>query len=338
MKIQFEQKTLIPKSEFKEMLTVSRDCNGKTVVRINFSSLDIIQTCMRKAKFSLQGNYSSISEAPALVFGTGVHKALESWYLSPRETRKHGSVTCDDAHAALLAGNSFDQDHEPCARCTAMKAFIDATKVLTDNDGARSPESGVNILNNYFDVYLDDPYEILHDKHGPICERTVATQAYRDEDLEIWFFGTIDSVLQNRETKEIVICDHKTTSSLGKDFFNRIKPNFQYAGYWLLAREALGLKPSQFMVNGIQVAKTKQELSRQFTSISDEEIEELRTSLIWAVRNYLRCESTGIWPMSTPSSCAMWGGCQYKRVCEMPSAIQDSILSAEFVTKGATVG
>jgi hypothetical protein len=329
--IQIELNKLIPKSDFKEMLTVSQSITGKTYVKINFSSLDIIQTCMRKARFALSSNFSSASEAPALVFGTGVHKALEVWYCAPRENRKHGSVKCDDAHAAMLTGNSFEEHN--CARCAAMLAFITATKVLSDTDGARSPESGVNILNNYFDVYLDDPYEILYVDGKPMCEITASAVIYSDDDLEIEFFGTIDSVLRNRETSEVIICDHKTTSSLGKDFFNRIKPNFQYAGYWLLARQALGLDPKQFMVNGIQVAKTKQELSRQFTSISDEEIEELKSSLIWGVRNYLKCEASGIWPMSAPTACSQWGGCQFKKICEMPKAIHQAILEAEFVVK-----
>ncbi len=324
-------KPLIQKSEFKEMLTVWTE-DGKTYVKINFSSLDILQTCMRKSNFALNNGLTIASEHPALVFGVGVHKALEVWYCADRTNRKIGSVQCDDAHAQMLAGNN-PAAHGACARCAAMFAFIETAKVLTEHDGARSPESGVNILNNYFDVYLDDPYEVLHDSQGPVCERTAEAILYDSADLRIIFFGTIDSVLRNRETSEIIGCDHKTTSSLGKDFFNRIKPNFQYVGYWFLMRESLGLKPSQFMVNGIQVAKTKQELSRQFTTITDEEIEELRTAVVWNVRKYLECLESGVWPMTTPTACANWGGCQFKKICEMPQKLHSAIISAEFITK-----
>lgn len=333
--VQAEFTPTIPKTEFKEMLSIWQE-DGKTVVKTNFSSIDVLQTCMRKSQLLLKRQLTVQNEAPALIFGKGTHKALEVWYCAPRVNRKRGSVQCDDSHAQMLAG-SDPIDHGPCARCSSIFAFLEETRVLTEIDGSRSPESGVNILNNYFDVYLDDPFEVLHDDQGPLCERTAEAVIYEDSDLRIIFFGTIDSILRNRETGEVIGCDHKTTSSLGKDFFNRIKPNFQYAGYWFLMRESLGLRPTQFMVNGIQVAKTKQDLSRQFATITDEEIEELRQAVVWNVRNYLRCLSTDVWPMSAPSACSQWGGCSFKRICEMPKTLHESVISADFITKGTVI-
>lgn len=336
MQVEITLPSVIEKTDFKEMLSVRRSPEGKTVVKCNFSSLDIRQTCMRKAQLALHKTFQVGTEHAALTFGQAFHKAMEVWYSAPITHRRHGSVTCDDSQALMLSGQP-PLPHADCARCAAVFAFLEHSRVLSENDGARAPENAMNILNNYFDVYLDDPFELLKDDMGPFCERSFEMKIFDGEMLgrptEVWFFGTIDSILRNRATGEVIVADHKTTSSLGKDFFNRIKPNFQYTGYFWAAKEVFGLKPVQFMVNGVQVAKTKQEVARQFTSITDEEIEELRQAILWNVLNYLRAEQGGFWPMSTPSACSMWGGCTFKRVCELPSSLHNSMLSAEFITK-----
>lgn len=348
-KIETEFRPEIEKTEIKEMLSLTRDESDSEllIVKINFSSLDILQTCMRKAQFLLQRGLQSTTEAPALVFGKAIHKAMEVWYCAPRANRKLGSVKCDDSHAMMLAG-SEPVPHGECARCASIFAFLEETRgVLNENLAPRSPENGINILNNYFDVYLDDPFELCMDSQGPLCERDFEFTIYEgtfnipisgiaSPRVRIVFFGRIDSILRNRETGAIIVTDHKTTSSVGKDFLNRLKPNFQYTGYWWATRDFFGLMPSQFMVNGIQVAKTKSELNRQFTSISDEEIEELKSAILWNVGKYLQCLSAEEWPMAGPTACGQWGGCTFKRVCELPRSLQKSVLAAEFQIKGAS--
>jgi len=337
------------KSEIKEMLSMRKE-GDRIIIDVNYSSLSIIQTCMRKAQLALNRNLQSGNAHAALIFGSGFHKAMETWYCAEKESRKIGSVACDDSHALMLSGQ-LPLEHGKCARCASVFAFLESAGKLTENDQARSPESGINILNNYFDVYLDDPFELVVDADGPLCERAFKFKIHEREFnlpllgidrpiVEVWFFGQIDSVLRNKQTGEIIVCDHKTTSSLGKDFFNRIKPNFQYTGYWWAAKEVFGLKPTQFMVNGVQVAKTKQEVKRQFTSISDAEIEDLKEAILWNVGKYLQCVSSEMarWPMSSPDACSMWGGCNFKRVCELPRNIQESMISAEFNLKGTIHG
>jgi hypothetical protein len=151
-----------------------------------------------------------------------------------------------------------------------------------------------------------------------------------DRRVRVSLFGTIDSVMRNRETGDIILVDHKTSSSLGSDFLNRIKPNHQFAGYWLGLQQHFGLNPTRIMVNGVQVAKTKMELNRQFTTISQEELDETRGSLLFWTEQYLIARERQFWPQSSPSACSHWGGCQYRRVCELPKNLQESMIRAEF--------
>lgn len=342
--IEIPQSTLLP-VEAKRMLGVTWifDADDKPTscrVYINYSSLDVIQTCMRKAFFSLREGYTRDAPNPATMFGTGIHKALEVYYCSPIENRKKSSLECDEYQVHLLR-NEFLPGHGSCARCAAVFAFLEATKSLAQlpDLGARSQGNGLEILNAYCDHYKDDPYELVRDSDGPICERTFELPLRgdtlffggREFPIEIVLFGTIDSILQDKITGEIIVCDHKTTSALGKDFFNRIAPNFQYTMYFYGAKEVLKLQPKRFMVNGIQVAKTKQAFERQFTYITQDAIDEMLLALRHNVCRYMQAILSDSWPQSTPNSCAMWGGCTYRQVCELPKALQQNVLEAHYV-------
>jgi hypothetical protein len=76
-----------PEQAPKRMLKVYRD-GDQTVVEINSSSLDIIQTCPKKAEYSLKRGLTLKGGKPATTFGSGIHKALEVMYSTPREQRE----------------------------------------------------------------------------------------------------------------------------------------------------------------------------------------------------------------------------------------------------------
>lgn len=337
MEIQAQLRNVRKREEPKEMLSIKK-AEGRQIVRINFSSLNVVQACMKRAYFNLERGLQSKLESSALTFGKAFHEAMEIWYSSPHEIRKPESGACDDAQALKLSGQN-PAPHEKCARCAAVFAFLEGTPTLGEADGARDPSIGILILNSYFDHYLSDPFEVFVDASGPFVERDfeypLGEFAIEGEGVvDIRFFGRIDSVLRNRETSEIVVTDHKTTSALGKDFLNRIKPNFQYTGYWMAAKDIFGINPSRFLVNGVQVAKHKRDFARQFTTVTDEEIQNLKDAILWNVTNYMKARRSGMWPMSAPDACTQWGGCSYKRICELPKSLHESMISVEFENRG----
>lgn len=322
-----------------EMLSSRIGDDGRTHIRINFSSLDILQTCKRRAFFALERNLVVSHENAAMCFGSSIHAALEVWYCSPRADRRQASGKCDDFQSLLLANQSPDiASHGSCVRCSSVYSFLrtgEPLRHLPDSD-KRSLSSGIDILNNYFDTYATDPFSILQDEIGPICERKFEFPILETSRKIVTFFGTIDSIFVNDVTKNIVVVDHKTTAALGTDFYNRIRPNFQYIGYVLAAQFVFGLKTNTFMSNGIQVAKTVKGLARQVTQVTEEDFQELRLSLDWATDDYLRCKALGVWPMSTPNACTQWGGCQFRPICELPTEMHENIIEAQFNTKGIT--
>lgn len=319
--------------EAKEMLSLRTLADGRTEILINNSSYTLLSECKRKAHYALQRNLRKSDESAATLFGRAIHAGLEVWYSAPRSSRQRGSAVCDDSIALMEAGQA-PIAHGACVRCAAIAAFLRIVEPLAglEPSDKRSPRNGTTILDAYFDQYAEDPYVVLRDALGPVCERRVRIELTSLDDSVVTFFGTIDTVLQNEATKHVVVTDHKTTSALGSEFLQRISPNAQYTGYVAAFRANWPAHDTRtFMSNGLLVAKTKQTFMRQFTEVTDEQIDEWRTSLLDVAYDWwARTKADGPYPMTTPGPCTTWGGCQYRALCEAPSSIRESIIKAQY--------
>jgi len=325
---------ITPTGDEKEMLSVFQD-GEQTVVKINFSSLSIIQECGRKAQYSLIRKLKSRTESPATLFGSAVHKALEVFYLAPRAERVF-PVRFEE-HAELMAYGHPAPTEELLYRCLA--AFIkgaEQLKALPDTD-KRSLASGVWMLCHYFRVYAEDPWVCLEDEKGPIVERRCEYPIYEDSKLKIIMHGTIDIVLRNEQNGAILPGDHKTTSIVGNDFFTRLYPNYQYSFYAFLAREVLGIEADGFLVNALET-KSKPltprggppKFFRQVTKRTEQDYEEMKKVIYDAVQRLLHWREGGFFPQGSVTICTNYGGCSYHKVCSAPHEIRETVIENTF--------
>lgn len=325
---------IAPKGDEKEMLSVFPE-GGKTVVKINYSSLSVIQECGRKADYSLIRKLKGKQDSPALIFGTAVHKALEVFYIAPREVRKMPRDF--EENAGLMAYGHPAPSEELLYSC--IGAFVkgaEALRGLPDTD-KRSLASGVWMLCHYFKTYIDDPWEVFVDSEGPVVERRCEAVLFEDDSLKIILHGTIDVVLRNAQNGAVLPADHKTSSVVGSDFYNRLKPNPQYSGYFWLAKESLGITGDGFLVNCVEV-KSKPltarggppKFPRQVTDRSEADIAEFKQQVISYTKQFLRWREEGFYPQGSVSICANYGGCQYLEVCRAPENIRETIIENKF--------
>lgn len=333
---------VIPRTEKqKEMISVRVE-GGQTVVRINSSSLLVLQECFRKAQYSLEQGWTSQSESPATVFGTAIHSALEVFYsggigerrlpkLDQMELMGYGTkVTGEETDLLLRATRAFIEKAQPL-------------RPLPETD-KRSIQNGVWILHEYFKKFIDTPYVAYVDEAGPFVERTFTLRIVDTPDLAIDVFGTIDFVFKNTVTGELIPGDHKTSSALtfkDSSYFDRDKPNHQYTIYSMAAQRVFGLTTEDFLVSIIEV-KAKPKTARgsgpsfpvQATKRTEEDYEEVKEVIVDAVLRYLIARDSGLWPMGPVSSCNTYGGCQYKQVCAAPKVLRETILKAKFNRTG----
>jgi hypothetical protein len=318
----------------KEMLSLRRDDSGKFYARINYSSLDVLQTCMRKADYSFNRKLRTENKSAALIFGTAFHKAMEVWYASGQENRKHISDTCIEYQHVIVGsicnGRPIPIGHGQCSRCSAVSAFIqsahDNQLSESNNPGPRTIDKGTEIINAFCTERLDEGLSVYSDANGPCIERNFEVELFDSPELHVTYFGTIDLILKDAKGR-LYVTDHKTTRSFGVDFFNRIRPNFQYIGYVMGARTALCLDVSDFLVNGAQVTKTMAPaFVRQPITVSQSDIQELLDAVRHNLRNWVVCNSEELYPMSCPNACTMWGGCHYHDICSEPAELREDVI------------
>lgn len=276
------------------------------------------------------------TESEALTFGKAMHKALEHWYCLPEDqralTKEHAEFADTLISKSAVELNELAYD----GAIGSIQAFVKSAQPLLwlgDSD-ARSISNGVKILKAYFKHYINDGMEIVRNAEGePLVECEVKFEMYQDENVVIEFFGTVDAIMRNKISGHVMVVDHKTTKTLGSQFYNRIKPNHQYTGYLWGARESLGIDTHMFMVNGIQVAKTKSEFARQTTERYQEDYNELQATVVNAVRQLLWAIEANNFPMYAPNPCTNYGSCPYLDICSSPANLRETIIQAKYATK-----
>lgn len=337
-----EAAVIVPRKP-KEMISVSK-VGDKTKVRINYSSMDVIQNCLRKAKFLLVDKWKPMDESVATVFGSAFHKALEVFYQGDPATRVLPKLETLEmmAYGNVVAGEDKD------LLLRSARAFIEAASPLSPlpETDKHSITNGVWILHRYFSVFIDDPYVALIDAQGPFVERVFSLVIHEDSDLIVELFGTIDVALRHVKTGEVLPGDHKTAGFLnfgGQSYFDREKPNHQYTGYLMGAREVFGIDTDKFLVNVIEKKirpKGPQakgvSFPRQITQRNEDDFNEFREALVYEARRYVTALETHMWPMGPVGACTAYGSCSYRQVCSVPKSMRETVLSAKFVKEGSS--
>jgi hypothetical protein len=342
MRIELDTQALLPqaKIEPKEMLSWTTAQDGRRHFRINFSSLSIMQECWRKTELSLIRKLRSSMESPATLFGSAIHKGLETFYRGDRKERvlpKNYKETME-----MIGCGHWEEDWSENLLLRAAHSFVKKAEPLSalPDENKRSLHTGVWILRHYFDKYLTDEYVVACDEAGPIVERTFTMRIWEDDKAIVDTFGTIDAVMRNEVNGLVLPADHKTTSHLG-DFYDKANPNFQYTLYLWAAQKILGFETDSFLINALQVKAmpktsrgTPPDFARQVTTRTQADFDELLYAILGAIGSFMQFEQVGRFPMSAPGPCSNFGGCQYREICGAPAQLRENIISARYKQAG----
>ena len=273
-------------------------------IYINSSSLSIIQQCLRKTDYYLNKNLRGESENIALSYGKAIHIALEAYYSDEIKSEEYMT--------------------------SAFTSHADKLKELPKED-KHSIDNAVELLKLYHKIYKDDSWIIYKDYVEKDFEFNLEIKV---NNLEVWLFGTIDTIMQNKQTGELAIFDHKTTSMIGDDFIKKVKPNHQYSFYVAGVRQAFKLDISSVYQNGLQKKNVfgkrgrldNPQLCRIKTSRDEYDLEDLQNTIHFEVQRYLVAKEVNYWPMSTGFQCAGFSPCQYHEICSSKSDFKEKLI------------
>lgn len=324
----------------KEMLSWTIGEDGRWHFRINFSSLSVMQECQRKTEYLLIRKLRPNLDSPALLFGSAIHKGLETFYRGKRTQRVIPSeyreimqqIACGRWESAWSESLLFCAAYDFVTKAEPLKALPD--------DNKRSIFTGVWMLQHYMERYLTDEYVVYEDDKGPIVERGFTFRLGEEAGMIIDVFGTIDFVMKNEVTGQILPGDHKTASSL-YDFYDMCKPNHQYTIYTQAANKVFGLECDSFLINALQVKappKTSKgsppDFARQITTRTADDFEETKDAITLACLTFRANHIANTWPLSAPGPCSKYGGCSFREVCAAPKELRENIIQARFASSG----
>jgi hypothetical protein len=181
------------------------------------------RSALKRCEFAWDLEYNRklkpLSEAPALRFGSLVHKALAAWYVPGIKRGVHPAKAFKRAYEQDLKRNNeiFGMHLEEEER------WVDAL------------ELGVAMLNNYTDEYGTDPeYEVL------VTEMPFQVVVPHPTTAHPWFMytGVLDGVWRHRRKKELWIPDHKTTAGIQRKL-SYLQMDDQAGAYWSFGLEYL---------------------------------------------------------------------------------------------------
>jgi len=200
----------------------------------------------------LQPDYA----APALRFGTLIHKALAAYYVPGVKRGEHPAIAFERFYEEDLnkQGSHFGQ---------RVDVGLDEEKWVS------ALELGIAMMEHYIDVYgKDDEWEVIvtefpfetvvyrKERDDGTWEHTMEGSDYTDGSGISWkaepvfkYVGVLDGVWRHRRTKELWIPDHKTTAGIGEQKWTHLALDDQAGSYWTFGLDAIRangwLKPNQ---------------------------------------------------------------------------------------------
>lgn len=252
------------------------------IITFSGSSLSDL-SCHRKAYYKHELGIVPES-GTAAKFGTAIHYALAEYYKTPWAARS----------VELL-----------------IKAFTykwDEVKPDSD-DELRNISTAIKILTEYEKTFNgDERYKVYCDDQGPFVERTFDVAFLPGINIT----GTIDLVVEDTFSGDLLVMDHKTSRSLGQEFINKHRMSAQFAGYCFAVSALTGRNVDRYIVNGIQVAKTKQTIFRLVGDISSYQKSLYMADVEFKVKNYV---NDSLKVRALDSQCSAYGGCPFLDAC-----------------------
>lgn len=193
--------------------SVPRPPKGARMVRT--SERTSFNTCRFAWDLNYRQRLKPIEEAPALKFGTWVHKALELRYPPGVKRGPHPA-------------DSFQTIYEDAVDEIEREWGMNIRNA--DGDWEGMLELGVDMLEGFVEEYGDDEeWEII----APEMTFQVPVKHPERDQILFWYVGTMDDVRRNRSTGAIRINDYKTTSNDPvKDGQGKTVLDEQATAYW----------------------------------------------------------------------------------------------------------
>ena len=285
------------------------------------TSLSAWTRCPRYYQLSVLQGWTSATPSPHLWFGGLYAKALETYH----KLRAQGMDDTAATHSVVRDAMISSWDHD----LTPEGERIPGTGQAHETGNAnKTRDTLIRSIVWYLDHFRDDPMETVILPSGEAAAELSFSFDLTDQ---ITYCGHIDRLVSYNGS--VMVQDQKTSgSTITARYFDGFSPDIQMSGYTLAGKIIFGNPIAGVVIDAAQIAVGFTAFSRGFTQRSDAQLEEWRGMAIASIRDAERAHEEDAFPMR-PTSCDMYGGCLFRRVCSRHPEHRPAILAADFVKR-----
>lgn len=249
--------------------------------------------------------------------------SIQHW--KPREPSVHLHAGASFAKGVEVARRAFYEQGQDAEVSVAegLKALLQHYgDFQCPEDSAKSALRMAGALEFYF-----DRYPLTHNTAYPVTlpggrkgiefsftHELPITHPDSGEPLQIC--GRMDGIFHY--AGGIFIIDEKTTSSLGATWSQQWNLRGQFTGYAWGAKES-GMRVDGAVIRGVSILKTKYDTQEAITYRSETAIARWYTEMLEWVQEMITAYKRRVWKHNLDHSCADFGGCGFRRVCDSDS-------------------
>lgn len=311
------------------------------VLEIDWSSIQQALTCDRSAMWSLIYGRTT-GKSAALTYGSAIHKGLETYYrggASLTEILASGEQEFLDYPPGLSEWRTYDSYARALTEYVKKYSIEDTFTILRNSEDLPMVEQGFALPLTVIPVgeFLAFPGELICKNPPAVIERAAPSDFAGGlnlfvDNIHVVWTGVIDLVV--KDSDQLWIVDHKTTSIEGDSYWKQYELSQQFTGYVWAASELLGQRVEGAVANviyGRQPTKTGRGLDflRRRYHYRDDQLGEWRQNMIWLMEDFVHNLQTGRFPMKTQWCVGKFGTCPYHDVCSLPSSARLTMLMSD---------
>ena len=268
---------------------------------LDSSMLSTFKSCPQKFFKSYVQDWKAKGQSVHLVAGGAFAKGLE---ITRRSFYEHGK----DRDTAIAAGLQALMEAYGAFDCPA--------------DSAKSLERMCGAFEFYWDNYAlnhEDAYPVLMPGGKRAIEFSFSIPLPIDNPATgqpLLYCGKMDAIINYSST--VLICDEKTTTSLGATWPRKWDLRGQFIGYCWAARES-GVRVDGAIVRGVSILKTKFETQQAIIMHADWQLNRWYEELLDTIALMKIYWQRNRFPHNYDDSCADYGGCAFREVCTSQS-------------------
>jgi hypothetical protein len=282
--------------------------------------MSMYTTCPRKYLYGMVlHRRNDAKPTPALAYGSGWHKILESNYRAPVMSREELYDYVED-----VALNAWQESTNPDDYRTFQRSMVEYDKFI-----------------NKYGLPWDESDKTYGWPDHPMLEQSIEVQV---PGARHPYTGKIDRIVESQG--QYIIEDHKTASMMKSDYFRQWEMDNQMIGYAVIAGIMTGLPIAGVRINLHVIRKSDSVFERQTIRFAQQRLDHWKQNYdYWLARietdmialsfeNEPEAEDRSVnlsaFPHNFAACATKYGMCQYASVCSMPPRLRQASLEADF--------